>query len=141
MVKDALEKKSDSAAAALASFRELKAAAHTIWQRMYDKEIVTYDGLGAGEPKVLAQFYFKATGEKGITSKCSNVPDTISFLNSIDDDVFEQLFLLDVPPSYKHVEEVDSVAANPLKDMSTGVRETLKGQQQSERESVLAASP
>lgn len=137
IVQDAMEKKADSATAALASFRELKEIANTIWLSMYDKEI-EYDGLTSGEMKTLIQFYFRARGEKGVTAKCSSAKAQLDFLNTIEDDTYEALLLLTEPPGYKAIEEGDSVAAKLLTTMSTSMAATLTGQRRSERESVLA---
>eukprot|EP00966_Prymnesium_polylepis_P015417 356610-Prymnesium_polylepis.1 len=104
---------------------------------MYDKEI-EYEGLSSGEPKILIQYYFRATGKKGVTAACTSVKAQLDFLNTIADETFEDLLLLSAPPGYKATEEVDSVAAKLLTEMSTSMAATLAGQRESERSSVLA---
>ena len=54
-------------------------------ERMYDDEIVTYEELASGEPKLLLQFYFKAKGKKGV-GEYKTVPKQIEFLNTLDDE-------------------------------------------------------
>ena len=96
IVEGELDAKADKAAGKLASFDEVKDAAQEILTRMRDKEIVAYDDLEPGEPKLLVRFYFVAKGETGV-SKYSSVKLQIDFLNSLEENTLEELLVLEAP--------------------------------------------
>ena len=87
---------------------------------------------------MLIQFYFRARGEKGITEKTKSAREQLAFLATIEDETFEELFLMDAPPNHKAAGASDDVAARLLQDMSTSLTATLTAQKQSEREAVFS---
>ena len=134
-----LNAKLDSASNKLSTFTELKSDADSILSRMRDEEIVSYDDLAPGEPKVLVRFYFTAKGEAGI-AKYSKVGEQTAFLNGLESEALEELLMLDAPIGFKKPEEVESVAAALLNTMSDSVRQTIENKSQNERETVLQLS-